>query len=148
MSGHDKKATTFLRTLFIFRKTYMDRRTAFFTTTPIFLLQNADDFLLNVQKFWTKSQKKLSLDIWRLRIFVFLSYKRNVFFSSRCFNVQVDAVLKTPLKNKDKRPEVACSLSKNDQKRHFSRNLFLQKNPMDLWIQVLQPRQFFSEKKN
>ena len=59
-----------------------------------------------------------------------------------------NAVLKTPLKNMDERPEVVCSLSKNDEKRHFSRNLFLQKNPMDMWIQVLQPDNFFSDKSN
>ena len=46
----------------------------------------------------------------------------------------------------DERPEVACSLSKNDQKRHFSRISFLQKNHMDMQCQVLQPRQFFFRK--
>ena len=75
-----EKATTFLRTLLIFRRTHMDRWIAFFTTTPNFLLQKADNFLLNVRKFWTKSQKNVSVDIWRLQIFVFLSNKRNVFF--------------------------------------------------------------------
>ena len=75
-----EKATTFLRTLLIFRRTHMDRWIAFFTTTPNFLLQKADKFLLNVRKFWTKSQKNVSVDIWRLLIFVFLSNKRNVFF--------------------------------------------------------------------
>ena len=138
-----EKATTFLRTLLIFRRTHMDRWIAFFTTTPNFLLQKADDFLLIVRKFWTKSQKNVSVDIWSLQIFVFLSNKRNVFFSLRWFNVQVECSSENPVKNMDERPEVACSLSENDRKRHSFKRI-----PWICKFKCYNPDNFFSDKSN
>ena len=138
-----KKATTFLRSLFNFRKAHMDRWIAVLTTTPNFLLQKGDDFLLNFQKFWTKRQKKGSGRYLKIANFCFSFQQKKCVSLSRCFNVQVECSSENPVKNMDERPEVACSLSENDRKRHSFKRI-----PWICKFKCYNPDNFFSDKSN
>ena len=77
----------------------MDRWTAVFTTTPNFLLQKADDFFCSMSRSFGPKVKKTFRSISEECEFLFFfPTKEMFFFSSRCFNVQVECSSENPVK--------------------------------------------------